>query len=301
MNELERSLIDRYINNSLSGIELKEFMDRLESDESFRKSVAFQNLIVESIQTYEDQRLEEGIIKQLNYKKPLIPAGLKWILIFLSIVFLGIILWEYIGVGTYQKKGNIFRFEMFTRKSDKNEKDKSEIKKIIKQDKSDIENMTSLEREKVLTGITDSTPSKVDSESVKEVANDVNVEFKKDQLLVSHIFKVTEVSSEQKPTDLTLEQNTVTKLNPSAGLQEPAKNNDFMVEFWVSPINYKGYKMKSNKLILFGIEEPEAVKLYSYDSKLVMKYGLDYYKLHLSDEFISFTLLKPSEIPEHIK
>ena len=139
MNELERSLIDRYINNSLSGIELKEFMDRLESDESFRKSVAFQNLIVESIQTFEDLRLENGILKQLNYKKPLIPSGLKWILIFLSIVFFGIILWEYIGVGTYQKKGNIFRFEMFTRTLDKTEKDKSEIKKNIKQDKSDFE------------------------------------------------------------------------------------------------------------------------------------------------------------------
>lgn len=301
MNELERSLIDRYINNSLSGIELKEFMDRLESDESFRKSVAFQNLIVESIQTFEDLRLENGILKQLNYKKPLIPSGLKWILIFLSIVFFGIILWEYIGVGTYQKKGNIFRFEMFTRTLDKTEKDKSEIKKNIKQDKSDIEDVATLENEKEFTEISDSTISRVDTQSAKEVANDLNVEFKKDQLLVSHVIKVIEVSSEQKPGEVTLEQNTVSKLNPSAGLQEPIKSNDFMVEFWVSPINYKGYKLKSNKLILFGIEEPEAVKLFTFESKLMMKYGLDYYKLHPSDEFISFTLLKASEIPDHIK
>ena len=92
MTTQERSLIDRYIDNSLSGVELKEFMDKLDSDENFRKSVSFHNLLIESIQVAEDNRVEKSIVEKIGYKKPLIPTGLKLIITFLFITGTGIIL-----------------------------------------------------------------------------------------------------------------------------------------------------------------------------------------------------------------
>ena len=64
-------------------------------------------------------------------------------------------------------------------------------------------------------------------------------------------------------------------------------------------MNYKGYKLINDKLILFGIEEPDAVKLYSKENKLWMKYGQDFYFLEPSEDFGS--LIKTNEIPSALK
>ena len=94
----------------------------------------------------------------------------------------------------------------------------------------------------------------------------------------------------------------MSKLNPAADLPEEEKvSSDYQVEFWVSPINYRGYKMSKNKLILFGIDEPEAVKLYRVKDALYMSYLKDYYRLNASFDFMSYQKLKEADIPLAIK
>lgn len=301
MTQQERALIDRYIDNSLSGVELKDFMDRLENDENFRKTVVLQNLLVESIQKADDSRIEKEIISSINYRKPRIPSGLKLILIFLVITTVGITLWEYIGTGTSMRKRKLFSFEMFKKKVENSDKDKPLIKKESSQaiDDSSVGEESSPTEEAVTPNVENN--SSADSLSAENLSQDENVEVKKDQLLVSHVLKANEIGNEEKKQDPSLSQSTTTKLNPAAGLVENAKSEEYEVEFWVSPVNYKGYKLNSNKLILFGIEEPDAVKLYSIDSKLVMKYGQEFYRLHSTSDFISFSAVRSTEFPASLK
>jgi hypothetical protein len=56
------------------------------------------------------------------------------------------------------------------------------------------------------------------------------------------------------------------------------------IEFWHSPINYKGYKMAKSKLVLFGIMAQEAV-LYMLDENIYIKLQQDIYKLEYTNDF----------------
>lgn len=302
VSDKERVLIDRYLDNSLSGVELKEFMDRLENDEQFRKVVSFHNLLVESIQDAENSRLENNLIELINYKKPLIPSALKLILIFLAITFFGITLWEYIGPGTSNPKNKLFSFEIFKKKSEKVDPEKQIIKKELKSTPKTIENGGDSVEDQNAAAIENTFVDSKDSGLVNiPTGSDQNLEVKKDQLLVAHTFKVQEVTLTEKKVEVSLSQSTVSKLNPAAGLVENPKVENYEVEFWISPINYKGYKMANNKLVLFGIEEPEAVKLFLIENKIVMKYGHEFFKISNSDDFVSFISIKPSDLPLSIR
>jgi len=58
------------------------------------------------------------------------------------------------------------------------------------------------------------------------------------------------------------------------------------VEYWKSPINYKGYKMGKNKLILFGVYDFDSVKLIRLNNAIYMKYGSSFYKLLNTDTYL---------------
>jgi hypothetical protein len=69
----------------------------------------------------------------------------------------------------------------------------------------------------------------------------------------------------------------------------------------LSPVNYKGFKLVKNKLVLFGIDRPDAVKLYSLNDQLYMQYGQMFSKLNPTYDYQSFLALKESEIPPQLK
>lgn len=304
MTTQERSLIDRYIDNSLSGVELKDFMDKLEHDENFRKQVSFHNLLIESIQIAEDSRLEKAIVTQIGYKKPLIPSGLKLILTFLFITVIGITLWQYLGTGSLQSRKRIFSWDIFKKNNDDIAKDRTKDEQIRteKGDRSQV--IKSVQEEKSAVTEEENVPAS-DSANSEIPSEEDNVVVKQDQLLVTHTLKVTGIKKDEskKDDDNSLSQSATSKLNPSAGLIEPSKTDDdnYEVEFWLSPVNYKGYKLSSTKLVLFGIEEPDAVKLYIVENKLMMKYGQEYFRLNPSDEFIAFSSIKNTDLPAALK
>ncbi|MCF8296176.1 MAG: hypothetical protein K9J13_01405 [Saprospiraceae bacterium] len=53
----------------------------------------------------------------------------------------------------------------------------------------------------------------------------------------------------------------------------------YRVEFWKSPINYKGYKMDNDKIVLFGIYEYDNVKLRWKNEVLFLDYRDKTYRL----------------------
>ena len=197
MTTQERSLIDRYIDNSLSGVELKEFMDKLDSDENFRKSVSFHNLLIESIQVAEDNRVEKSIVEKIGYKKPLIPTGLKLIITFLFITGTGIILWQYIGTGTLQSRRKIFNLDLFRKSVVKQEKEESSDKVVLKSKEKQSEViLESTESQSVESPTIEDNISDQDSSIATTNSEEDNLVVKKDQLLVTHSLKVTGLNPE---------------------------------------------------------------------------------------------------------
>lgn len=64
--------------------------------------------------------------------------------------------------------------------------------------------------------------------------------------------------------------------------------NIIRVEFWRSPINYRGYLLSHNKLILYGIYIYEDVSLEFRNNKLYMLYQNNYFLLEKNDDFQPF-------------
>lgn len=56
------------------------------------------------------------------------------------------------------------------------------------------------------------------------------------------------------------EGNKVTEQKPAAGKAEAVTNRPLHVEFWESPVNFKGYKMNGNNLILYGISPDDSLR-----------------------------------------
>jgi hypothetical protein len=48
-------------------------------------------------------------------------------------------------------------------------------------------------------------------------------------------------------------------------------DNPVLVEFWKSPVNYKGYSFNGKKLVLYGFDKPYAVSLYIEKKEISLK------------------------------
>ena len=72
------------------------------------------------------------------------------------------------------------------------------------------------------------------------------------------------------------------------------KTTGIYVEFWQSPINYSGYKLSHNTLVLFGIYQYTAIHLkYMPNGLLQLKYLNNEFNLRCTDDFIPL-LIKPT-------
>jgi len=298
MTQENKLLIDRYLENSLTGVELKEFLDKLESSEEFKKEVSFHNLLVEGIHEAEDKRLKDAIEKVINYRKPKIPVALKLILTFMIVTALGISLWNYIGPDSSGKKYDYFTFNFL--KGVK--KDSTETPPVVEKAVPIKKGSGNKNNVAVADSSTDIKKPEDSDTSSAMFAQAVDIIVKKDQLLISYVLKSINLEQDTLETgETSLTKNTTEKIFPSGGLpdDENKKSENYNVEFWVSPVNYKGYKLIDDKLILFGIEVPDAVQLFSKREKLWMKYGQGFYALKPTEQFESLVLT--TEIPEEIK
>jgi hypothetical protein len=273
LSQEDKLLIDRYLDNSLTGLELRDFLSRLETDEKFKREVSFHNMLVEGITEAENKRLVLYISQSTGYKKRLIPFSLTLIFTFLLVTFGGIIFWDYIGPGSSGIKHNYFSWN-FLRHHNLPATPAIPVQKIDTHQTKEpaAENPVVMEKTDTMT------------------AQDIVV--KKDQLLVTYQLQpirlitdpATASAGEDKSSDVPATDRSTLK---------------FDVEFWVSPVNYKGYKLAGNKLILFGIELPDEIQLYAIDQTLWLKYGHDFYQLESSDNFES--LIASNDIPSQLK
>lgn len=72
-------------------------------------------------------------------------------------------------------------------------------------------------------------------------------------------------------------------------LQSPTPAKPLHVEFWNSPVNYKGYRLNGNNLILFGINPDDSLRFERHPDGIWMHHKNRIFLLHPCNDFMPFT------------
>ncbi len=133
--------------------------------------------------------------------------------------------------------------------------------------------------------------SLVKAGSVKDVNANKNNEFrnsegntiiKADKFLDRKTLAIKGYTYSKNNTDSLL--NTLVNLKPS-------NNGKLVLEFWESPINFKGYRLGKDKLIVFGIV-PNEVSLIKYKNDLYLSTINNIYLIKPCSEFCNLRPIK---------
>ncbi|MDD5571993.1 MAG: hypothetical protein PHD97_12655 [Bacteroidales bacterium] len=112
--------------------------------------------------------------------------------------------------------------------------------------------------------------------SITENNNEYDIVIRKDQLILTRDIEInSETEKQNKNIDSLIDDNQESKYA-------------LKVEFWESPINYKGYKMSKSKIVLFGINPYENPTIQMQNNAICLLYRNNKYLLEYSDEFVPF-------------
>lgn len=75
----------------------------------------------------------------------------------------------------------------------------------------------------------------------------------------------------------------------------------FNVEFWQSPLHYKGYKLGKYKIILYGLPGIDNILIYKLNNMIYIKNAAGLYKLNYGGDFKPYELILDEEIIKKIK
>ncbi len=116
------------------------------------------------------------------------------------------------------------------------------------------------------------------------------IKVKRDQFIISKNYKVSGLADSTSATAALLD-SVLTNDRYSRHL----KGNVFRIEFWRSPVNFTGYKMEANKIVLFGNFVPEEVSLEYRDRSIFLRYRNTWYRLEYTPNFQSLNNHKKPE------
>jgi hypothetical protein len=110
------------------------------------------------------------------------------------------------------------------------------------------------------------------------------VVVKKDELINTRVLEINNLNA------MVLKNTKDSSLQKVSGIQdERLQIKDFTnIEFWQSPLNYKGYKNTRYKLVLYGIAPNENIKLYRLDDNLYLKNQNTVYRIESTSDFKSY-------------
>lgn len=137
----------------------------------------------------------------------------------------------------------------------------------------------------------------VDTSSVqKATVSSDDIVVKKDEMISSKTVEIVNVGNVSKPT------SKDSLLQKISGVVEEKDNKPFLnIEFWQSPLNYKGYKMSKYKLVIYGVNPADAFKLYRVDESIYFKVNSSTYKLDYTADFRSYEKVSDETILAKLK
>lgn len=94
-----------------------------------------------------------------------------------------------------------------------------------------------------------------------------------------------------------VQSNAVRMLDSLLGgaAQSRLAENVIIVEFWISPLNARGYILEQNKLVVFGLSEHQHFGLETDGNRLYVRYEGTYYAITTKNDFSPFVPSDPAE------
>lgn len=108
--------------------------------------------------------------------------------------------------------------------------------------------------------------------------NSTEVSINRDRMLESLKVKVNYIGS----VHISPEDSLLNKMN---SIKTGTRPVSIEVEIWQSPIQYKGYKMGKNKLVVYGIDPSQDILLFDLNDYVLLQSGQQYYRLEKTSEF----------------
>ncbi|MFO8054124.1 MAG: hypothetical protein R6U19_03055 [Bacteroidales bacterium] len=106
---------------------------------------------------------------------------------------------------------------------------------------------------------------------------------RKDKLLAAKSYHIH--SGKEKDTEQ--DKKNIDSLLIDDKYSKNGSRDSLLVEFWKSPINYKGYRRIKNRLILFGISRDDSIKIYQNKDGLFFRFKGKDFPLNETNEFRS--------------
>ena len=109
-----------------------------------------------------------------------------------------------------------------------------------------------------------------------------DIVVRKDELLFTKTLEILNLNPVASKTD-----SKDSLLQKISGIKDERNSfkQFFNIEFWQSPLNYKGYKMSKYKIVLYGIPSPDELKIVKLDDGIYLKTGIQVYRLDYSADF----------------
>ena len=168
------------------------------------------------------------------------------------------------------------------------EKKKKEKSTKVESEESDIEGQ--------VTGNVDSVKIAKDSLILENPVMD-DVVVRKDELLSTKTLEILNMDPVAKMTSKDSLLQKVSGIKDDRGSSKQFVN----IEFWASPLNYKGYKMSKYKLVLYGIASAEGLKLYKLDDVTYLKSASFIYRLDAFGDFKPYERITDESIISKLK
>ena len=125
-----------------------------------------------------------------------------------------------------------------------------------------------------------------------------NIVVRKDELLSTKTFDVINLDQ-----PVSRANNKDSLLQKVSGIRDDRNNPKqfFNVEFWQSPLNYKGFKMSKYKIVLYGIALNDEIKIYKLDDVIYLKNSSLVLKLDYANDFRQFDRITDELIMNKLK
>lgn len=135
-----------------------------------------------------------------------------------------------------------------------------------------------------------------DTATVQNKFEEEVVVVRKDEILASKLLEVVSLNQQTNATADSLLQKV-------SGVRDDrnATKQNFTIELWQSPLNYKGYKMSKSKIVIYGIQDIEGIKVYKLNDDVYLKNAANVYKLEYSDEFGAYQMVNDAAIVSKLK
>ncbi len=123
------------------------------------------------------------------------------------------------------------------------------------------------------------TQARVNYKEVDSIINtDESLNIVVDQLLSTKIIKVINLSSDANSDSLAAK---------IAGVNTQ-QSDSYVIEFWKTPLNSKGYRFQKNKVMLYGVNDHNDLLLYQLEGRYFIKSFEMVYELGSSSDFQPF-------------